>query len=120
MLPFDQLNPSEQDCVRQVGLGAETRLEKHFGGVNSGTRGGAGRWSIQGPHGESIGTLTFADGTALFCPAPGARNPTCGVLGYGADGLDAALGTLHMLGFTAEATGTTVPAGTVASPAGVR
>jgi len=107
VLPLDQLTPGEQDCVRQVGLGAEQRLEQHFGVVNSGTRGGMGRWSIQGPHGEVLGTLTFADGTAIFCSAPTAKAPTCGVLGYGADGLDAALGTLHLLGFTAEPSGST-------------
>jgi len=97
-LPFDQLTPAEQQCVRTVGLHAETKLDEHFGLP---TPPDVARYRLRGAHGEDLGRLTYADGTLNLC-VPKAQQPQCQVLGYGHDGLNAALRTLQLLGWQAE------------------
>lgn len=97
-LPFDQLTPSEQQCVETVGLKAETKLDEHFGLP---TPPEVARYRLRGTHGEDLGRLTYADGTLNLC-VPKATVPQCHTLGYGQDGLHATLNTLHMLGWHAE------------------
>lgn len=103
-LPLDQLTPAEQACVTRVGLGVEARVEARFG-VDAGTSAPPPlrRYAVTGPAGQPLGTLTFAGGAVNWCVPREA--PNCGPVGYGHDGLHAALRMLDLLGFDATEVG---------------
>ena len=99
-VPFDRLTDAEQQCVAQVGTGAEARLEAHFGldAVPAPTP--FARYRVTSPAGADLGTLTFAGGAVNWCVPREA--PNCGPVGYGHDGLDATMRMLQLLGMTAQ------------------
>lgn len=96
-LPRDQLTPAEAACVTRVGLGVETRLVERLGAPSAPPP--VARYAVTGPQGQPCGSITFAGGAVNWCVPREA--PNCGPLGYGHDGLHAALRMLDLLGFDA-------------------
>lgn len=100
-LPFDQLTPAEQQCVRQVGTAVENRVLERFGVNPPGQAMELYRYTIQGPKGTPLGTLNYADGALSVCwNAQSTTAPTCDIIGHGHDALLTALRIYRDQGFT--------------------
>ena len=102
-LPLDQLTPAEAACVTRVGLGVETRFVERLGTTAPSAPPPVARYAVTGPQGQPCGTITFAGGAVNWCVPREA--PNCGPVGYGHDGLHAALRMLDLLGFDATEVG---------------
>jgi len=96
-LPWDQLTPAEQQCVTRVGEGAEHKLLSHFAGPLPTPE--LYRYAVQGPTGQQLGTLTYADGTLSLCWTPPHAPQACQVIGAGHDGLLSVIQLLGLQGF---------------------
>jgi len=98
-LPRDQLTPTEQQCVVQVGTAAESRLLARFGapGPQPPTSPELYRFDLQGPTGQALGQLTYADGALVICWTKDQRSQ-CDTLGHGHDALVTAMQLLQMQG----------------------
>lgn len=98
--PFDQLPPTEQQCVIAVGGKFQADVERKLGG---GSRLDAPpviqRVTVTGPTGAQTGTVTFADGAVTLCLQKDPATKACDLVGFGLDGFYAAQDTLQALGF---------------------
>jgi len=108
-LPLADLTDAERACVTRVGTRAEEHLDAHFGVTVDPVAPPIARYRVTNAAGSDLGTLTFAGGAVNWC-VPRDTGPTCGLVGYGHDGLAAALAMLRTLGMhTAPAADTPAP-----------
>jgi len=100
-VPFDQLPPDQQACVRRVGETWAQKVEARMGaGVDSGLTPETPEvraTNVVGPTGQQVASLTFVDGAVTLCLGP-ADKRVCNLVGYGRDAYDAAKQVLTQLG----------------------
>lgn len=99
-VPFTQLPTDQQTCVARVGETWANKVEQKMGGGLPAAIPVIRRTTLGGPQGQSVGTLTFADGAVTLCMTPQGQPGTgsCQVVGWGHDAFDAARQTLQALG----------------------
>lgn len=105
--PLEQLPPEMQTCVNRVGAKFQEDVDQKMG-FNGGQVADTPliqRFTVTGPQGSQVGTLTFADGAVTYCATPEAAKQACGLVGYGLDGFHAAHDLLEHLGFQMRPTG---------------
>jgi hypothetical protein len=96
-VPLDLLPPEEAACVRQVGMGWESRVQERLGAGQSDPPTPDMFLRVQ-KGGQEVGQLTLVNGLVTLC-LPAA---SCEALGHGVDALAAAESTLNHLGFQTE------------------
>jgi hypothetical protein len=101
-LPWDQLQPGEQQCVVSVGERAEAAFARHFAALNN-VLPGIQQWTLRSAQGNVTGRLVYADGSVSLClHRPPGQGDLCAVVGQGQDGLTTAMALLPLLGMTVE------------------
>jgi hypothetical protein len=102
--PWDQLTPSEQTCVTEVGRTFEEKVEARLGyqgGDPPAPPEHRETAPIYGPTGQPVGQVEFNRGVVHVCwqTPPAGTQPGCDFVGYGFDSFVSAQLLLESLGF---------------------